>query len=252
MPMRSIDLNVDLGEGGNEDAALIALASSANIACGGHAGDDSTMRAAIQAALAAGVSIGAHPGYEDRENFGRRALDLPPSEVTALVARQISKLMEIAASLGAEIHHVKPHGALYLQANRDTTLAEAVVDGVVKCLPGAVFYVPPGGELARAGQRAGLHIVPEGFVDRRYAETGELLPRNEPGAVIEDLTTAIDQAKNIALHHQVTSISGNPISLPAATLCVHGDGFHAVETLRAVRTALEAAGVTIRSSRQFL
>lgn len=249
--MRSIDLNVDLGEGGNQDAALIALASSANIACGGHAGDDSTMRAAIQAALAAGVSIGAHPGYEDRENFGRRALDLPPGEVTALVARQIARLMEIAASLGAEVHHVKPHGALYLQANRDATLAEAVVQGVVKCLPGTAFYVPPGGELARAGQRAGLHVVPEGFVDRRYAESGDLVPRSEPGAVIEDLPTTIDQAITIALHQQVTSISGNPIPLPAATLCVHGDGFHATETLRAVRTALEAAGMTLQSPRQF-
>lgn len=250
--MRSIDLNVDLGEGGNDDTALIALASSANIACGGHAGDDSTMRTAIEAALAAGVSIGAHPGYEDREHFGRRELDLPPGEVTALVARQIARLMEIAASLGAEIHHVKPHGALYLQANRDATLAEAVVEGVMKCLPRTAFYVPPGGELAKAGQRAGLHVVPEGFVDRRYAESGELLPRSEPGAVIEDLPTAIAQAKTIALHQQVISISGNPIPLPAATLCVHGDGFHAAKTLRAVRTALEAAGVTIRSTRQFL
>jgi 5-oxoprolinase (ATP-hydrolysing) subunit A len=250
--MRSIDLNVDLGEGGNEDAALIALASSANIACGGHAGDDSTMRAALEAALAAGVSIGAHPGYEDREHFGRRALDLPPGEVTALVARQIARLMEIAASLGAEVHHVKPHGALYLQANRDAKLAEAVVEGVRKLLPGTAFYVPPGGELAKAGKGAGLRIVPEGFVDRRYGETGDLLPRNEPGAVIEELTTAIAQAKNIALHQQVTSISGNPIPLPAVTLCVHGDGFHATETLRAVRSALETAGVPIRNPRQFL
>ncbi|MCU0750235.1 MAG: LamB/YcsF family protein [Akkermansiaceae bacterium] len=250
--MRSIDLNVDLGEGGNEDAALIALASSANIACGGHAGDESTMHAAIQAALAAGVSIGAHPGYEDRENFGRRALDLPLDEVTALVARQIARLMDIAASLGAEVHHVKPHGALYLQANRDAKLADAVVESVRKLLPGTAFYVPPGGELAKAGQRAGLHVVPEGFVDRPYAETGDLLPRSEPGAVIDDLPTAIAQAKNIALHQRVISISGNPIPLPAATLCVHGDGFHAAETLRAVRTALEAAGVTIQSPRQFL
>ena len=250
--MRSIDLNVDLGEGGNEDAALIALASSANIACGGHAGDESTMRAAIQAALTAGVLIGAHPGYEDRENFGRRALDLPLDEVTALVARQIARLMDIAASLGAEVHHVKPHGALYLQANRDAKLAEAVVEGVSKLLPGTAFYVPPGGELAKAGQRAGLHIVPEGFVDRRYAETGDLLPRSEPGAVIDDLPTAIAQAKNIALHQRVISISGTPIPLPAATLCVHGDGFHAAETLRAIRTVLEASGVAIRNSRQFL
>ena len=249
--MRSIDLNVDLGEGGNEDAALIALASSANIACGGHAGDVSTMRAAIEAALAAGVSIGAHPGYEDREHFGRRALDLPPGEVTASVRQQIARLRKIAASLGAEIQHVKPHGALYLQANRNATLAEAVVEGVRRCLPGTAFYVPPGGELAKAGQKAGLRVVPEGFVDRGYAETGDLLPRNKPGAMIEDLPTAIAQAENIALHQQVTSISGKPIPLPAATLCLHGDNIHATETLRAVRTALQTAGVNIQSPRQF-
>ena len=250
--MRSIDLNVDLGEGGKEDAALIALASSANIACGGHAGDESTMRAAIQAALNAGVAIGAHPGYEDPLNFGRRALELPLPEVAAMVARQVFRLMQIAASMGAVIQHVKPHGALYLQSNRDSNLAEAVAAGVQNYLPEAAFSVPPGGELAKAGEAAGLHIVPEGFVDRRYGETGELIPRSEPGALIENLATAIDQAKNIALHQRILSASGRPIPLAAATLCVHGDGSHAAETLQNVRTALEAAGVAIQCPREFV
>jgi len=244
--MKSIDLNVDLGEGGSEDAALIALASSANIACGGHAGDETTMKLAIQTALDAGVAVGAHPGYEDRENFGRRALDLPHAEVTEMVVRQLRRLMEIAASLGAEIHHVKPHGALYLQAHWDAPLARAVVAGVTKCLPGRAFYVPLGGELAKAGHQGGLRVIPEGFVDRRYGENGDLVPRSQPGAVIEDRGTAITQATDIALHQRVLSVAGNFIPLPAATLCVHGDGSHAAATLRAVRAALEAAGVVIR------
>ncbi len=244
--MKSIDLNVDLGEGGSEDAALIALASSANIACGGHAGDETTMRAAIQVARDAGVAVGAHPGYEDRENFGRRALDLPLAEVTEMVARQLLRLMEIAAALGAEMHHVKPHGALYLQAHRDAALAGAVVAGVKKWLPVCAFYVPPGGELAKAGHHGGLRVIPEGFVDRRYDESGDLLPRSEPGAVIEDQVAASAQATGIALYQRVLSVSGNFIPLPAATLCVHGDGCHAVATLRAVRDALEAAGILIR------
>jgi len=244
--MHFIDLNVDLGEGGEEDAALIALASSANIACGGHAGDAATMRTAIQAALESGVAVGAHPGYEDRENFGRRALDLPPAEVTELVARQLLRLKEIAIATGAEIHHVKPHGALYLQAHRDAALAEAVVEGVRRWLPGSAFYVPPGGELAKAGECGGLRVIPEGFVDRRYGENGDLVPRSHPGAVIDDLPTAIAQATGIALHKRVVSITGNLIPLPAATLCVHGDGAQAVATLRAVHAALEASGIVIQ------
>ena len=244
--MHSIDLNVDLGEGGQADAALIALASSANIACGGHAGDDLTMRAAIQAALAAGVAVGAHPGYEDREHFGRRALDLPSAEVTEMIARQLLRLQDVAAAFGAEIHHVKPHGALYLQAHRDAALAEAVVWGVRRLLPGCAFYVPPGGELAKAGEKGGLRVIPEGFVDRRYGDNGDLLARSRPEAIIEDLSTAIAQATEIALQQRVVSVSGNFSPLPAATLCVHGDGAHAAATLRAVRAALEAAGIEVR------
>jgi UPF0271 protein len=245
--MPSIDLNVDLGEGGAEDAALIGLASSANIACGGHAGDDTTMRKAIRAARDAGVAVGAHPGYEDREHFGRRALDVPPGVVREMVSRQLGRMREIAAELGAEIRHVKPHGALYLQAHRDAALAAAVVDGVKEGLPGCAFYVPPGGELAGAGERGGLRVIAEGFVDRRYGASGDLLPRGAPGAIIEDLEAAIAQARNIALHGRVTADSGESMPLSVATLCVHGDGRHAAATLRAVRAALEAAGIAILS-----
>lgn len=245
--MRTIDLNVDLGEGGSHDAELIAWAGSANIACGGHAGDEDTMRAAISACLSAGVSIGAHPGYEDREHFGRRPLQLTAAEVTELVRGQIRRLAGIAASMGAEIEHVKPHGALYHQADADPQIAAAVADAVRSELPGCRFYVPPGGTLERAGKNAGLTVIEEGFVDRRYRLDGKLVPRGETGAVIHDPETAVAQALEIALHKQVETVGNERISLPARTLCVHGDGPDAVVLLKAVRQALEAAGFTIRA-----
>jgi 5-oxoprolinase (ATP-hydrolysing) subunit A len=241
--MRAIDLNADLGEGGSQDAALIALASSVNIACGGHAGDEETMENAVEAALAAGVAIGAHPGYEDREHFGRRAMDLEPAAVAELVSRQVGRLAEIAAG----IHHVKPHGALYHQADRDPALAAAVAEGVRRIVPGCGFYVPPAGALAAAGEAAGLAVWAEGFVDRRYQENGMLVPRGEPGAVIGDAEEAIAQALHIACEQRVKTVAGTWFPLPARTLCVHGDSPQAVELLGAVRRALEAAGFTIRA-----
>ena len=246
-PPPAIDLNADLGEGGSQDEQLIALVSSANIACGGHAGDAGTMRAAIDAALAAGVAIGAHPGYEDRAHFGRKPQNLGPAAVAEQVSRQIERFAAIASRAGAEIHHVKPHGALYLQADQDPELAAAIAGAAARIVPGCEFYVPPGGALARAGQAAGLIIRPEGFADRRYLPDGRLVPRSQPGAVIEDLETAVAQALRIACKHQVTTTDGGDFPLPAETLCVHGDGHEAVELLRALRQALEAAGFTIRA-----
>ena len=240
--MPIIDLNADLGEGGSQDAALIALVSSANIACGGHAGDESTMRATIDACLAAGVAIGAHPGYEDREHFGRRALELSPAAVTDLVARQVACLAEKTVP-----HHVKPHGALYHQADRDPVLAAAVAEGVARTVPGCQFYAPPGGALAAAGKQAGLQVRAEGFVDRRYLENGSLVPRGEPGAVIGDLRTAIAQALQIACKQRVKTVAGTWFPLPAETLCVHGDSPRALEMLSAVRHSLTDAGLKLQA-----
>ncbi len=241
--MLTIDLNADLGEGGSQDAALLALCSSANIACGGHAGDEQTMEETVEEALEAGVAIGAHPGYEDRENFGRRPMDLNPAAVADLVSRQVGRLAEIAAG----IHHVKPHGALYHQADRDPQLAAAVAEGVKRIMPGCGFYVPPGGALAAAGEAAGLDVWPEGFVDRRYQENGTLVPRGEPGAIIGDIDEAIAQALQTASKGRVKTITGTWLPLPAKTLCVHGDSPQAVELLGAVRQALQAAGFSIRA-----
>jgi UPF0271 protein len=245
--MRHIDLNADLGEGGSQDAALIAVASSANVACGGHAGDETTMRHAIEAALGSGVAIGAHPGYEDPPHFGRRALDLGATAVADLVSRQIERLAVLAARAGAEIHHVKPHGALYIQAGGSPELAAAIATGVRRILPGCGFYAPPGGPLAAAGRAAGLSVHGEGFIDRRYLEDGALVPRDAAGAVIEDLESAVAQAMEIACKQQVRTVANTRFHLPAATLCAHGDGIHALALLQTLRQQLESAGFTLRA-----
>jgi UPF0271 protein len=228
--VRTIDLNADLGEGGTEDEALLRLVSSANIACGGHAGDETSMRRAIELAMASGVAVGAHPGYEDREHFGRRALVLPLDKVTDLVRRQVEKLAAVASDMGAQLHHVKAHGSLYNQADRDPSLAEAVVKGITAISSGLVLYAPPAGALAAAGRAAGLTICAEGFADRRYLENGALMPRAEPGAVIKNVEEAVAQAMEIVANGAVE------------TLCVHGDGPTAVAILRTLRGRLEDRG----------
>jgi 5-oxoprolinase (ATP-hydrolysing) subunit A len=243
--MRSIDLNADLGEGGALDVAMIAQVSSANIACGGHAGNESTMREAVAACIAAGVAIGAHPGYEDPEHFGRRELAVPDREVAEMVKRQITRLAGVAAQAGAGIRHVKLHGALYHQAGRDASLAAAVTGTVAKLLPGCGFFTAPGGALAEAGHEAGLRVVVEGFADRRYAPDGRLVPRSEPDSVITDMDDAVAQAMEIAGMRRVRTGDGSFHPLPAETICVHGDSPRALEILEAVRQALLRAGFAI-------
>jgi UPF0271 protein len=243
--VRSIDLNVDLGEGGSQDGPLIALASSANIACGGHAGDAVTMREAVAACVRARVAVGAHPGYEDRGNFGRLPLDVAPETAGNMVGRQVARMAEVAAEAGLRLHHVKPHGALYTQADLDPVLARAVVAAVARVAPGCGFYVPPGGELELAGQQAGLVVRAEGFVDRAYGADGRLVPRGADGAVIDDVGQAVAQALGIVLHDRVRTITGAWLPLRAATLCVHGDGGRAVEILAAARKELAAHGIGI-------
>jgi UPF0271 protein len=232
--MRAIDLNADLGEGGADDLALLGLISSANIACGGHAGDEQSMREAIQAALAAGVSLGAHPSYEDREYFGRRAMVIPLHEVSDSVFRQVERIATLAEKLGGRLHHVKPHGSLYNQADRDEMLANAVVEGIVRVSRELILYAPPAGKLAEAGRAAGLVVCAEGFADRRYLENGSLMPRAEPGAVISNVDEALAQAQAL--------ISSGTIE----TVCVHGDGPTAVQMLQTLRAAFEADHLMIR------
>lgn len=233
--MRWIDLNADLGEGGREDEALIGLVSSANIACGGHAGDEETMRQSIRWAKAAGVAIGAHPSYEDPEHFGRLAMTLPLDKVTETVERQVKKLSDLATEEGTSLHHVKPHGALYHQAGRDPLLAKAVIEGIKKVSADLILFAQPGTALAKEAEAAGLTVCTEGFADRRYRDDGSLMPRGEPGAVIKDVEAAVAQAMEIASSGRME------------TLCVHGDGATATEILTALRDRLGEAGLTVRS-----
>lgn len=224
-----IDLNCDLGEGAGHDAELMPFITSANLACGAHAGDADTMRATVALAQRHGVAIGAHPGYEDREHFGRRELTLPVGEVRALVERQVRALREMAA-----VAHVKPHGALYNLAARDAAVAREVVAAVSAVDAGLVLVALRGSELVRAGRAGGLRVAEEVFADRTYRADGSLTLRSEPGAVITDEAEAVAQARRL--------VRGG-----ADTICLHGDGVHAVAFARRLNAELRQAGIAIRS-----
>ena len=242
--MHTIDLNCDLGEGFGHDAELIALVSSVNVACGAHAGDDETMRTAIRLAAAAGVGIGAHPGYEDPANFGRVATLLPPGAVRDLVLRQVERLLSITHAEHATVRHVKPHGALYHAAASDAAIADAVLDGIID--PSLAVVGPPAGRLLDAALQRGRLYVREGFIDRRYKPDGTLVPRGRPDAVVGDPDDAARQAVSLAVDGRVIVGGDSWIDLDAQTLCVHGDGPSALPVLRAARHALESNGITIR------
>lgn len=242
--MQTIDLNADLGEGGEHDAALMALASSVNIACGGHAGNEQSIRRAVELAMRSQVAIGAHPGYEDRENFGRKPMMLSGTEIRSLILRQLERFLQIHPQL----HHVKPHGALYNQANEDEAMAESLVSAITEVQPRTILYCPPQGALAKAAAQIKLATCPEGFIDRRYQQNGKLCPRLDERALIENIEEAVSQALRIAIQQRVVTLTGTTIPLAAKTLCVHGDRTGAVELLRLTRSTLELAGIGIMTS----
>jgi UPF0271 protein len=245
----SIDLNADLGEGMDDDDALLAIVSSANIACGGHAGDAVTMARTLRAAAAHGVAAGAHPSFEDREHFGRRELDLPPALVRMQVLRQLDAIAGIAVREGVQLRHVKAHGALYNRAAREPALAQALAETVREFDPRLAFYALAGSALARAGRDAGLVTVEEVFADRAYRTDGSLVPRGEPGAVLHDAGAIAARAVRMVREGVVTAADGGRVKLAAGTICVHGDTPDAVGIARAVRAALERAGVAIGATR---
>jgi len=230
----TIDLNADVGEGGADDAALFAAGiTSANVACGAHAGDVATMAACCALAMRHEVALGAHPGHADREGFGRRERPLTSRDAEALLRGQIGALSREAARAGLRLAHVKPHGALYHQANRDTWLAELLVELTRTEAPGARLFGPPGGALREAAESAGIGFVAEGFIDRAYRADGVLVPRGEPGAILREESAAVAQALALARSGRVR------------TLCVHGDGPQALRLLVAARAALLAEGFRI-------
>jgi UPF0271 protein len=238
----TIDLNCDLGEGAGSDAAIMPFITSANIACGGHAGDEATMRATVALARQHRVAIGAHPGFADRANFGRSGEVPAPAEISRLVDEQVRALLEITP-----VRHVKPHGLLYNLAARDRRIASAVAVAVHACGPGLVLFALAGSELAAAGKRCGLRVVEEAFADRGYEPDGSLTPRSRSGAILTEDSAAVAQALSIALRRSVRASDGSDIRIKAGTLCVHGDRPGAAELAGKIRRALSAAGVSVRA-----
>jgi len=242
-----VDLNCDLGEGYAHDEELLDGITSANIACGFHAGDPGVMRRTVELALKKGVAIGAHPGLRDPEGFGRRAMKVDPQEAFDLTLYQIGALQAIAAVQGARLDHVKPHGALYNMAARDAALAEALAKAVRAADPNLVFVGLAGSEMIRAARRHGIRAAEEAFADRAYQADGSLVPRGTPGALIEAPDEVARRAVRLVREGKVTAIDGAEVSLRADTICVHGDTAGAPELVRALRTALAREGVELRS-----
>ena len=243
---RTIDLNCDLGEGLGDDAAVLAFVTSANIACGAHAGDPVTMRRTVAAAVAAGVAIGAHPGFSDREHFGRQALDLPADEVFDLVLAQIGALAFTARPFGVRLGHVKPHGALYHVAGARPEIADAVVRAICAARGDLVLVGPPGSALADRAAAHGLRFAGEIFADRNYGDDGRLLPRSHPAALVAlDLAAAAARAVAMVRDGAVTSLSGQLLPQLGQTLCLHGDDPQVIARARGLRAALAAAGIRV-------
>lgn len=240
-----VDLNADLGEGCGADAELLTLVSSANIACGFHAGDAQTMLESVREALKNGVAIGAHPSFPDRENFGRTAMSLPPETVYAQMLYQIGALAAIVRAEGGQLRHVKPHGMLYNQAAKDAVLADAIARAVHAVDSNLILVGLAGSELIRAGERYGLVTREEVFADRGYRADGSLVPRSEPGALIDDEEQALAQTLEMVRQGKVKSISGEWTSVRAQTVCLHGDGEHALEFARRLRTEFELNNIKI-------
>lgn len=250
--MASIDLNSDVGESFGhwtlgDDAAMFRSVTSANVACGFHAGDPSVIRRTCREATAAGVAIGAHVGYRDLAGFGRRFLDIQPNELADDVVYQIGALQALAATEGAKVRYVKPHGGLYNAIIHHTAQAQAVVDAVKSVDPGLPIMGLPGSEVLRLAGEAGLRAVPEAFADRAYNPDGTLVSRSEPEAVLSDPAEVAEHVLRMATEGSVRTIDGSTLKIRAESICVHGDSPGAVAMAAAVKSALKDAGVSIGS-----
>lgn len=245
--MPRIDLNCDVGEGAGHDAEIMPYITSANIACGTHAGNEATMREIFRLAEIHGVAVGAHPGFADRANFGRVERPLGAREAVELVNAQVAALAKIA---GKKLRHVKLHGALYHQISRDPTLAAAVADGLARDWPRLILFALAGSEFHRAARRRGLSVASEVFADRTYQPDGTLTPRARPKAMILEEDVAVAQALRFVLEGVAIAVDGTKIPLPADTLCLHGDTVTAVAFAKRLRRELQTAGVELRSFEQ--
>jgi UPF0271 protein len=250
--MRSIDLNADVGEGFGayecgRDEDLMRYITSANVACGWHAGDPIVMRRTVECARRRGVRVGAHPGYPDLLGFGRRDMGVSPEEARQYVIYQVSALAGFAKASGVSLQHVKLHGAFYNTAMRDQDLSRAVADAIAEMDCGLIVAALPGSALIEAALRAGLKVAREAFPDRAYLADGSLAPRSSPGAVIQDPDAAAARAVQIVCEQRIQALSGEFIGVHADTICVHGDNPRAVALAAQIREALQKAGVHVRA-----
>ena len=249
-PLSTIDLNADLGEGFGSshllhDTALLDLVSSANIACGYHAGDARTMRDTVRAAKERGVSIGAHPSYPDLPGFGRRELGLPPNQIIHHVEYQLRTMLDVCAAESANLAYVKPHGALYNRAVWDEQAANAVVDAMLRVDHSLALLGMPNSAMSRAAERHHMRFAAEAFVDRAYNTDGTLVKRSEPDAVIHDVNAAVSRAVELFVHSTLRARDGSELRTDPDSLCVHGDNPDSLRILRAVRKRLEERGARI-------
>lgn len=251
--MICMDLNADLGESFGawrmgDDAGLMPSITSANVACGFHAGDPAVMRATVALCLRHGVAIGAHTALPDLQGFGRRDMQLSANDAYSQTLYQLGALHAFVRAAGSHLHHVKPHGALYNMAARNRTLADALAAAVRDFNPTLILVGLAGSALVDAGRAAGLAVQREGFCDRRYRADGTLTPRSQPGAVLGDVDAAVAQAVSIATRQQAVADDGSPVRIEADTLCVHGDRANAAAFGARLRAALEAAGARVAAA----
>jgi 5-oxoprolinase (ATP-hydrolysing) subunit A len=243
---KQLDLNADVGEGDPEtDQALLQLVTSANVACGFHAGDANTMRTTVAMAIRNGVAVGAHPGFNDREGFGRRRQPLTASEIHDLIVSQLRALDVIARAGGTTLHHVKPHGALYNQAETDRALADAIVAAIRAFDPSLRLVGRAGSAMDEAARAAAHPFTAEAFADRRYRSDGTLLPRSEPGAVLTNPDEVARQVRSLVTDGEVFASDGGRVAVSFGTLCVHGDTPGAATLATRIRQELAALGVSV-------
>lgn len=250
--MYRVDINCDMGESFGayrmgRDEEILSFITSANIACGFHAGGPAVMRKTVDMALEKGVAMGAHPGLPDLEGFGRRNMDITPQEAYDMVVYQIGALYGFVKASGGRLQHVKPHGALYNMAAKNPNLSEAIAEAVYKIDPELILFGLSGSELVKAGQRIGLRIANEVFADRTYQADGTLTSRREPNALITDTEEAVEQVIHMVKEKKVYTMQEQDINIQADTVCIHGDGAHALEFARNIRKLLGQADVLVRA-----
>ena len=251
-PIPTVDLNCDMGESFGawhlgHDAAIMPFITSANIACGFHAGDPAVMKRTVRLALRHSVAIGAHPGLPDLVGFGRRNMDISAEEAFDMTVYQLGALTAIVRAEGGALHHLKPHGALYNMAATNAALAEALAEAVYKVQPKLLLYGLAGSELTKAGEKLGLRTAHEVFADRTYQANGTLTPRRQPDALITEADAALAQVLRLVQHGVVRSQQGTDVAIRADTVCLHGDGAHALDFAQRLHAVLRQAGVRLQT-----